>query len=377
MKGVDEFIWVFVVAVVVLIIFAAWGLWAGAPPDAGGGVVPGAGNFTLLGEFSLGRVGYTGTSPIRTESMGSFIAGEPQSEALKSVTELSIATSLIGMESREYTIPVQEEVLSEVRKVDIVFTVDDTNLYGNLRIKWNGKEVLNRQAYRGYYTVEIEKDNVKTVNSLEVYADGPGWLFWAATTYDLKDFKVNQVSGASKIYPFSLTLSELQTFDHAEVRFSVSKRAGDTLLIKANGITVYNAYPGVQENVSFEYGDFLKAGKNLLVFSAETGSFNIEDAELSVYSLTNVLVKSRGFDLSSEMLGDFQLGVLEVTVDNVVKEGDLSVKVNGNAVDTAGAAVGKNRFTFGKSLVKEGDNDIEFSGSGAFDVSQVRIGFEG
>jgi len=173
MKGMDDFIWVFIAAVIVLIIVALAGLYMGGLGGGGTGPVAPASNYTLLLNDSLGRVGFTGSSPIRTEDIGSFIAGEPQVESLKSLTELEVATSLIGMEKREYSIGVQEEILPEVREVKISFDVDETNLYGNLIIKWNGKGVFNKKASVGHYSITLEKDVVKTANSLGFMQRGP------------------------------------------------------------------------------------------------------------------------------------------------------------------------------------------------------------
>ncbi len=374
-KGVDEFVWVFIAAIIVLIIVALVGLYMG-----GGGIGPVApvSNYTLLGNFSLGRVGFTGSSPIRTENIGSFIAGEPQVESIKSVTELGIATSLIGIERREYTLGIQEEILPAVREVKISFDVDETNLYGNLVIKWNGKAVFNRKASVGHYSLTLEKDIVKTANSLEVYAEGPGLLFWASSIYNLKDFRVNQVSGLAKLYPFSLSSGELQTLDKGEISFELGKRDPGKLLIKVNGITVYFKEPSLVEKISFTYADvpFLKAGNNLVVFSTETGSFNIMDAELSIYSLTNIQVRKRSFDMDSDMLEEFGIGILEIRVGKIVKEGDFQVSINREDLAAPVMEEGMNRIIFGKNLLQEGRNDIEFSGTGAFDIPEVRIGFE-
>lgn len=377
-KGVDEFVWVFIAAIIVLIIVALVGLYMGGAGGGGIGPVAPVSNYTLLGNFSLGRVGFTGSSPIRTEDIGSFIAGEPQVVSIKSLTELRVATSLIGMEKREYTLGIQEEILPEVREVKISFDVDETNLYGNLVIKWNGKDVFNKKASVGHYSLTLEKDVVKTANSLEIYAEGPGLLFWASSIYTLKDFKVNQVSGLAKLYPFSLSSGELQTLDKGEISFELGKRGPGKLLIKVNGITVYFKEPGLEEKIPFTYSDvpFLKAGNNMIVFSTETGSFNIMDAKLSIFSLSNIQVRKRGFDMDSEMLGEFGIGILEIRVGKIVKDGDFQVSINGE--DLAGPAMseGLNRIIFGKGLLQEGRNDIEFSGIGAFDIPEVRIGFE-
>lgn len=374
----DDFIWVFIAAVIVLIIVALAGLYMG-----GGGAGPAApvSNYTLLLNDSLGRVGFTGSSPIRTEDIGSFIAGEPQIENLKSITELEVATSLIGMEKREYTIGVQEEILPEVREVKISFDVDETNLYGNLVIKWNGKEVFNKKASVGHYSLVMEKDVVKTANSLEIYAEGPGLLFWASSIYALKDFRVNQVSGLAKIYVFSLSSGERNNFDKGEISFELGKRSpGNKLLIEVNGITVFFKEPSLAEKVSFTYDDvppdILKAGNNNLVFSTETGSFNIMNAKLSIYSLTNIQVRKRSFDMDSDMLEEFGIGILEIRVGKIVKDGDFQVKINSQELAGPALNEGLNSIIFGKDLLQEGRNDIEFSGTGAFDIPQVRIGFE-
>lgn len=375
MKGVDEFVWVLIIAVIALAVFAVVGLYIGGP---GAGPGPAASNYTLMGNFSLGRVGYTGSSPIRTESIGSFTAGEPQIENMKSVADLRVATSLIGMERGEYIIGVEEGVLPEVREARISFDVDETNLYGNLVIKWNGKEVFRKGASPGHYSLTIEKEAVKAANRLEIYAEGPGALFWASTLYAIKDFRVNKVSGLAKIWPFSLGSGELQVFDRGEISFELGERGPGKLLIKVNGITVYNKEPKLEEKVGFTYADvpFLKAGNNLLVFSAENGSFRIVDAELGIYSLTNTQVRKRGFEMDSDMLEDFGMGVLEFRVGRIVKDGGLEIKINGEYIEVGEIRGGINRITFGKDMLKEGNNDVEFSGTGAFDITEVTIGFE-
>ena len=368
-KGVEDFVYLLIVAIVIIV---ALSIFSGIGPF----IAP-AENFTVISEFSLGPVGFAYDYPARTESLGSFAVGETQRELLKSVPKMRVIAGLFGAESNEYRIDVPEWLRETMKGVKITFSVEDRAPYGNLIIKWNGKEFYNEQA-SGAVTVTINSEYVKSSNNLEILAGSPGWYFWANTVYEIRNFNVNLEYGPAKLIPFEIFPNELESWNKGELSF-YSIGTG-TLSVKINGIEIYNQNPDLSNAIGFEYNDApLKVGNNIISLSSPEGVLNLQNVELKIFLLTNEIVRTRDFNITAgqyNALKQGKKGRIDYTIDSISREGILKIKLNNNMLSVPAPVTGLNSVYFTSGQAREGENRLEFSGTGTWYISEVDVGIE-
>jgi len=378
MKGVDDFIYVLVIALVLIAIFTIVSVmwpYSGVPGTPGG---PDIGENITVAELSIGEVGYAENQP-KSSPLGTFTVGETQTNELKKVPQLEISAGWFGGNKETFKIEIPSYYTDSLRGIVIAFNVYDTNQYGNLNVRWNGKDFYNEKVPRGSYTVRVDSNYIDDVNELEISSDGPGLAFWAATVYTLRDFKVNLEYGPSKLIAFTLAQSDLDAFTKGELEFIGFGTSN--LRVKINGYKIWDQVPDGVETIGFNYTDVpLRLGENILSLDCPTGQATLNNAELSVYVLTNQITRTRSFDMTENHynLMDQQAytGTLRFKVDSINRPGEISIELNGNALSLAGTGIvrqGWNTATFDASDAMSGSNTLEFSGNGYWDISEVQV----
>ena len=277
-KGLDDFLWVLLIAFALMAVFYI--ISPLIPPPG-----PTEGEIVQVAEFSLGSVGFLDEVPAKDLSLGSFTVGRPVQDTLRQFSRMNVEKSLFGASDQKYTINVPDWYHQTMEKVILKFSVDNTNMYGNLIIRWNGKEFFSRLASPRGYTIEIDKTYVKESNTLEVMAGSPGLRFWATTVYKLKDFQVSVAYGPAKLYPFELYQNELQAFQKGELSFYSVGSAN--LNVKINGKEVIDIE---QDRV------ILKRGEQLYVLKLKEIPSPKEEEKISLefYNKGRVLKKFSG-----------------------------------------------------------------------------------
>ncbi|MFH1978588.1 MAG: hypothetical protein ABIJ92_04655 [Candidatus Aenigmatarchaeota archaeon] len=368
-KGVEDFMILLIVAIILLI-----GMFL-ITPFLGPVVVPE--NETVIANFSLGTVGFVTESATRTESLGYMRVGEPQLENIKSIFRSDIRNGYIGETTEEFTINVPEWLMESRRGARIKFEIVDTNVLGDLHIKWNGKDFFGRKAGINTYDVTIDKDFVRASNDVEIYADGPGLFFWASNAYNIRNMDVGIEYGPAKIVSFDLLGSELQTFSKAEISFFAL--GGSTLRIKVNGLEIYTDTPRGFDTAELQFGDVpLKTGKNIISFEVVgDGVVTLEETELKIFLLSNEVVRTRSYDMPEEKYKLIENGQMKAQVkyyvNVIVRDGLLTIKQNGHTLTTEHPDQGWNTVDFTADQVTAGENQIIFSGAGNWDIEDVKI----
>jgi len=367
LKGVEEFIYVLAAALIILtVLFLLFGL----------GPLPPAEDVTLAEFPSFGLVGQAVDQASRASALGSFTVGITQRESLKSVPQLQVASSAFGMEMKTYTINIPDYLLSEAERAKISFRIYNTNSYGNLIIKWNGLEFFNEKAGTTDYTIVIGPSYLEETNTLEVLCTGPGLAFWASTVYVMNNFDVDLEYGPATIIPFQLTQTELSTMNRMELGFSGT--ADSALGIEVNGNPVYNSKPSGYENIVFSPSNVpLNVGNNMLTFSTSPGTATLSNVELSFFLTTNLVTRSRDFNMTDiQMLyleqGTMQ-GKVEYDIEAVSAQGSIQVMLNDRVLNAPMPQEGTNTVYFGADQAREGENTLAFSGTGQFDIGDVEV----
>ena len=367
MKGLDDFVYVLAVAIALITVFIIISPYITQTAKE---------ETKVIESFSLGRVGFSTSTPTKDIDLGSFNVGEVQKELLKRVVRMDISAGLTSSEERDVFVHIPQWLLESKRGVVIKFDVRDTNKYGNLVILWNGKQIVNDRLSPRKYEFYIEPKYVQASNTLKVKANGPGLLFWASTVYRIEDFTVELEYGPSKLFYFTLLNKELESFKSGKIEFFA--RSSNNLVIKVNGVEIFNKAPDGVETVEFDVSDVpLTTGENIITFySPQTVMVN--GAKLYIYLFTQEVVKTRNINVSEEDYELFKnnIGRIDYKVDDVLREGILRIRVNGNLVEEARPALGWNNITFSGDLIEKGENTIEFSATGEFSISEVNFGVQ-
>ncbi|MBI4164059.1 MAG: hypothetical protein HY512_04305 [Candidatus Aenigmarchaeota archaeon] len=371
--AMDEFIIVLIIAFVLLIgmgIFFNLGPTTAPPPEP---II----KDVSIDKFSLGTIGYSGSSVSSSYSIEPFVAGAMQTETAKTVTEFDVSAHIIfGGTPQSFTITTDPEVLRSIEASTIEFDIEDTNKYGNLVVKWNGEELLNKELDKGRQKLRVEREKVKDVNTLEFTTAG-SWRFWANTIYKIKDLRIDHEYGQSKVSQFALSQRELETLDKIEVTFSGSVVTPGKLLVKANGFVVFEKnYVGGSERFSFNHQTLpLSVGNNALSFVAQGGGlFNVDSSRVEVFSSSTAVEKRRSFTVTESQFNllNKTSGVININVSNILKPGSLTVAINNRSVQI-NPQTGINHINFNKADVVVGENNLKFTATGNLEIPQVVV----
>ncbi|MEM5812484.1 MAG: hypothetical protein QXN71_03945 [Candidatus Aenigmatarchaeota archaeon] len=365
---IDEFLFVLIVGVVILVIALAF--FASIPPGGIGIIVP-------VDNFSLGSVGFSGDNVI-SRNYGSFKVGEINTETIKSIPQIQVSSGYFGSKSEKQEIRILSAYVPLAKEAKITFNVyDSTPSYGNLIIKWNGMEVYKNGASRGQYSIRIDPKYIREINNLEVSADGPGLFFWAATTYILRDFKITLDYGNMKLIPFTMGSEEIETFKNGILEFSNPYNSQSKLTVKVNGEEVFSQKPGPSESVNFDlFNCAITPGNNLITLSVQGDPVQLDNVILKIFLSTQHNVRERKFAISPSNYSLFSQGYrgkIEFDVASITKQGSMYIKLNGNDIVVSSVQKGTNTAYFSEREAKEGENTIVFSGTGGWEVSDVRI----
>jgi hypothetical protein len=363
---VDDFAYVLVAAVIIIAVLLA--IFALIPPG-------GIGIVTQVENFTLGGVGFTGEN-MDSVSFGSFRVGDVNTETLKSVPQIQVSSSYLGGSSDKEEVRILNAFVPLAREATITFRVyDSTPAYGNLIIKWNGLELYKNGASKGIYTLHIDRQYIKEINSLEISADGPGAYFWASTAYVLRDFTVKLDYGTMKLLPFVLSSKDLDTFKNGALEFS-SSGAG-RLTVKVNGAQVFSAVPASSESVKFDlFNSGINPGNNMITMSVQGDPVSLQNVILKIFLSTDNLVKERTFSLPKDKFDLFSQGYrgkIELDVNSITKQGSMSIRLNDKELNVPTIEKGTNTVLFTADQAMEGSNTLKFSGTGGWDVGEVRI----
>ena len=332
-----------------------------------------------VASFEIGEVGYLTDYPSKTIDLKSFSVGETQIESLKAIPQVVVSRNIFGASSEKFVIEVPEWYENTIRGIRLNFNIyeQSSGQFSRLVIRWNGLEVFKYSGAATDQSIFIEKERVKSSNTLEIDCEHNPWFFWATSTYTLKNFNVNLDYGPQRLIPFTLLTSELQGFNKGEISFDGS---GCDLLVRVNGIDVYQGTPDGQTKIEFTYQDIpLTPGGNIVAFISTAGVCSLRDASFKVYLIGNQVVATREFELASDkysLLNQGFRGKVNYKVDSVMRTGSLVIKLNGRELSVPTPRTGWNSAGFSASDVQEGENEISFSGTGAFDIPEVDIVLE-
>jgi hypothetical protein len=363
----EDFVYLLAIGIVILAVVGVIAVFIPGIPPA---------EYIKITEFSGGYLGFTNHAS-RTINLGSFSVGEPQKENLRTVPQMEVSSSWLGSERKSYEIEVEDWYATTQRGVRVSFDLIESNAYGNLMVKWNGKVFFQEVAEPRHYSVFINSSFVKKSNRIEILTDGPGFYFWASTTYQLKNVNINLEYGPEKIVAFELVPDEISMFDRGELSFYAG--GTETLEIKVNGVEIYEDSPRGNVKVSFDYLRVpLKAGGNLITFIDREGVYNLNDVYFNIFLLNNQSVLMREFNLTDANFDLLNKGIMkgriDYTVDSISRQGPIKIEINSRTIGSFTPDLGSNSVEFGPANAQLGENDIKFSSMGGYQLSDIVVG---
>ena len=361
----DDFLIVLVIALALIVVFGFF--FTNAP-------LPTPGENLTLAEFEVGRIGYSSSIPTNSIPLGRFTAGLQQEETIRDIPSFEVSANLISAERKKQNIPVDAHILKSLESLNINFNIVESNLYSNLVLEWNGEKVFD-SASKGVQNVKIQKEKIKEENVLEIYTSA-SQNFWASTVYKISDFKVKQEYGEARPFKFSISSSEFESLNKAELNFFVPDRTSlGELIIKLNEQEIYHQYPaGILVNVNIDDPYKFVPGNNVLSFSAKSGVFELYDTNLTLFSNKKTVLKQKNFGLDESRLDKLgNLVTMEVDTKYVDKIGVLTVDLNGNRIQIDINQTGIKKADFSKSYLQKGDNNLVFKTTGNFEINKIKI----
>lgn len=379
----DEFVVLLVVAFVVIgammLIGTPLAEWSEGNWGAVDGEEDGDSNFRTIASFDIGKVGLSQSEVSRTARFGSFVLGQTQDELLKEMPSVKTSQGYFGSDVKEFIIDVDGNVLNNLKDVKISFGIEESNLYGNLVLKWNEKTYFDKLANLRRYDVYVSPEDVKGSNTLVISAGGPGLYFWAATYYELKPFTVSAEYGPEKFMSFKVYPNEIEAWNKGTLRFYTTKGQSGEITVKLNGKEIFReSDPQHLVTKEFEYsdiGNYIKIGDNILSFKSDS-VFNVDDVEFEISIAGGSVTKERDFNVTDSdisLLDSGKEGVITFTVDSIYRNGVLNIEINGNQLSVQTVRSGENTIEFDKNDVLEGINTLKFSGTGSWDISGVEV----
>jgi hypothetical protein len=189
--------------------------------------------------------------------------------------------------------------------------------------------------------VELRKEKLEGINSLEFSVSSVGAAFWATNEYGLDDVRIiGDITDRSRQESrniFEITSGEFENLEKTSLRFIpyCSNIANVGILdVFVNNRNVYSAAPVCDDPVKIPILGATDIGENNVVFKTSMGSYSIEQITVELES-KDARSLSFFFELDDEQYADVQDGDKSVNLtiafvdDDELKKADI--KVNGKS----------------------------------------------
>ena len=371
----DDFI---IVLAIALVLLGAFILVSGpliTPPPT-----KAATNVSTITSVTVGPVGYVSSIPSKIVEIKSFSAGTAQQDIVKEWPSQEITGGLFDNKQISESVTLNKNTLEISEKITLEFDVnkEKTNSAEDLVVEWNGVPVYKNKPTEGHQAVKIPKENSTDSNSLKIYTSAPGASSLVQSTlYSLEKIKIIQETGQSRIETLELNSSDLDVLEKAEISLTAIPRSEPVgkLKIKVNGIELYNKAPERFVLLRFDTRNVPNLGTtNKISFLSEGGLIDVQNAKINVYLLSTTVVKKRSFLLTADQISNIEKKKLKLEVDVSQKKGGrLTVNLNGNMYEFSSLQEGKNVKEITRTDLLEGENKVEFTGTGSFEIPEARI----
>jgi len=267
----------------------------------------------------------------------------------------------------------------------ITFSVSSMGDSGELEFVLNGQTAATVSPEAGTTRTVALENLTAGDNTLLLRATSPGYAFWRSSRFDLQDVEltVTDDTATKAVLPFRVYDYEVQNFDVGTIRFNVEEAVRqDALVAQINGYTVYDGRPS-QRVLPYDR-EFsatktsLSAGENVLTFQTQPGSnyalSNVQ-LELSAYDTTSRRVITETVSVprvDHELMADQDGGRITFDVETVNVQKPMTITFGDAEFDLTPSG-GEQTLYFDKEGISRGDNELEISTTGNYEIQNFRI----
>ena len=322
------------------------------------------------------------TQSARTIDFGDFEVGYiSNNRAIESIDSLVVEKGLFKSVSKEFSFDGDN-----LENANLVFTVDDTNNYGHLRIYLNDGIVFdNKTVNGGQYTIEF--NNLLDHNDIRIEGQSSGIRFWAPTTYILSSVEVSASAFdmVDEMYSFTVYDYEMAGFD-AMLSYEVGSGSArlDDFNVEINGNDI-NAEKrpmfGSLYKETFDRTDGVIAAKpdtNYIKFFADgEAMYEVESAQLTItyFDSDKAAVSEYTVVVDEDTYDDMdnKTIVLEYYVDKLSDDALLDVSLNEQMFNQK-TELYENQIVLTQDDFRRGKtNLLKFSTYGIYRISDIDI----
>ncbi len=375
----ENFVKVFLVAVLILLVGVAMSIRIFKVP----GMVK-RDNITIY-SVSIPSFGEIGEAS-RTIMLGDVSVGETTgTDLVVNASNVVVKNGLFSSNSQSFVVNGKN-----ITRIIIEGEISETNLYGDLIIKVNGKDVYH--AKTSPQKIKIVVNNVNpTHNEVEISCESSGLKFWAPTTYVFSYLKIYKVDYTYREYTkgFVVYPYEIDGFKKGEIVFNVDEAIkNEDLCIDINNVNVYCARP--QESplpykIDFDKASVnLAAGENTLrIYSGKNSAYKLRDVRINIYyyGATHKSYRSYEFNIDERLLETMRKEnrtlVVVGKVGTLNARGVLEIRLNGRDDCALEFPIRTDYEIFSQkiklSCLKPGTNILSVATTGSFDVERVSL----
>ncbi len=175
---------------------------------------------------------------------------------------------------------IKKEILENLNKSTISFSVRDTNKYGKLSVSLNNETVYYKNSILGDYSFEI---NPIEGNLIDFKTTSSGWKIWAPSIYKISNLSLYLSYSLKEIpeYEFDVPPFIYNNFYKGDVMFTPIK--SDKIRILVNENEIYNSVPSDVETIKFGKLE-INLGENKIEFLSNE-EYKLENVKIRLFYL--------------------------------------------------------------------------------------------
>lgn len=236
-------------------------------------------NKTLLA-IHPGKIFYLPLKTIEHELPGVNLYTKTEGVVIKEIDSLAVKSALFT--DKKFNLSFILDDPENTKSVLLSFNVLKYTS-GELIIRLNGNEILNKEIKGIVEPVKLPKEFLSFENVLEFEASGVGVVFWKVNEFILDNIKITAditelAAGESKSI-FLVSRSEKENLDKASLKFFAGFKRDEVgrLFVEINGYEIFTGIPDYGQIRAYQFSpEKLVRGENVVRFRTEKGHYLLD-----------------------------------------------------------------------------------------------------
>ena len=315
----------------------------------------------------------------RDKTLSSFnLYSEKTAVVLKTLDALHIENG--WLRSNEYNLTFKIDDLEHTENYILAFDVASS--LGRVVINLNGNEIYNAQVGIGNVDpIRLDRDLIKSQNSLFFTVSGVGLVFWRLNEYDLRNVRViadfTDVSKREYANSFIISATEIENFENTELDFvpdCLTKNVGPLKIWINSRELTYQAIPdcGSLVKIPFDPG-LLRQGTNTVTFRAEEGNYFVDRVSIKS-NLKALTYPFYYFELKKSDIEAVENETANITLE--LRFADLEPKLGEINVNNHIRELDIDEATYVKEIngfVEEGNNYVQITPKTILNIVDLKV----